>query len=210
MAYVFRLLLNWNLNDSTSNWRNWTAIWSPVNKPNSWINGAYEVLNATSYISVPHTTALTFAAWVPFSFWVRFKNLSTSSISYILHKWRAFNAPTWYYHIYNQNNWNTIARIYDNAWFNATVSINTQDWNRHESIVTRDSSNNVTWYLDWKIVATWTANVSVATYSEALFLWYNPDDTRWWDVLIDNAFVDNTALSAAYVKNYNSSNRWFF
>ena len=194
------LHLNWNANDSSGNWNNWT----PTNV--SWIGGKIWSGSAGfnraswSYIALPNFN-LNSSNWWPWTFscWVK--------------SWTIWQANFWNTIINKRNWWNTFTLVADNGSNKITLS----DWGatsttivsnkivtddiRHCIIATSTGATNGSLYVDW--VLQWTSNsFNFVTQNFSNMIWNFDWWWRGWNWNIDEPICEARAWSAEEVRKY--------
>lgn len=105
-------------------------------------------------------------------------------------KWLIWQATSWYWLFWVNNNWDKFAFCWDNSWWRGTVWLTFSTW-KHKFTTT--SSN---WYLDWNVwpVKWWTMYMPSWWWNIYIFKsnWANSEVIPTWTVIIYYFKISNT------------------
>ena len=194
--------LNWNANDSSGNWYNWTAtnVTYPAGKV--WPNSALFAWNG--YISISSwigsiTNVFTLSCYIKTTF---------SWYGIFMTRW---NVGSWNYCSIWTLDWQVAFFWYWWSWFDVRSTKLINDWKWYHIAITFNS-NTVNIYIDW--VLNKTQNV----WSQSSFnFWTNPyiwaykdwTNNLYFTWNVDEFIVRNEALTPAQVKNEYLFYNWF-
>lgn len=204
--------LNWNWNDSSWTWNNWTPVWAI-----EWVawktwNLSWRFSWASVYINIPHNTNLNV---LPLTIKCIFKTSANDLVDrWLYNKYYSWSANWYTIWIYN---W-VIYCWYYASWTNNIVFSGADwvswaiDWKRHSFIFTLDSSWGQT-YLDWRLIKskTWNWTAAATTSTQGLSIWRYPWATTQyyiWD--IDECVIENKHITPEYAKKYHTYMLWRF
>ena len=217
MAIISKWSLNWNANDS-----NWTNNWTATNityvqwKQNQWwrFNGSSSVIQCSDSASLSITWNYSFNIWF-------YANALPSSWQVVtpLSKYdETWN--NWWYEFYIWNNaWvYNIDNRFRTSWWgtqsnNNIVSISTWKWFMFTWVLNWTSLSS---YLNWVLLSTSTVSWVPWNNTKLLNIWnfwyYTPSAwnlSRWFNWIIDEVEIHNSALSSTEIKNKYLYYNWF-
>lgn len=198
--------LDWNANDSSWNWYNWTAtnvtwiwgkIWSWSGNFTGWTSVISIWWNIASWF-----TAITISGWfnVPNNTWWSWKEKTMIS-----HRWTVDSFACWMnlnatWQLFFRINWSNDVSI---SWlFNANT--------RYNYLCTWVSWWKMKIYLNWKMVAQSAWNVTYTIPNWTAYMWRQWD---WWfnaPEKLDEIIIDNKAWTETEIKKYYTYSKWYF
>lgn len=192
--------LNWNTNDSSWNWNNWTAsniTW------NSWWDWWCAYFNWNSYISVP-------SLWTKSNITISFRMNSTENITewwdFIIIEgsvWGSNNAITLYTGTKRLalQTWITWHRV------DQYSTVNICDWTWHYITVTATWSTAI-WYIDWvKNITNTNSYYTLPPLTSIrmwMHLWWSANKYTWY---IDNMIIESRLRNSEEVSDYYNSTK---
>lgn len=202
------LHLNWNANDSSWNWNNWTAI------NVSWVGGRLwsgaASLNWTSwYITIPDNASLDFWTWnFTVSFWLKLNN--TNTWQYIINKWNNTWPNNWWIIQTDWSDW-TKCTFYSFDWWASSLTswtwfFEANKWIRYVFV------RNSTWIFMYKNWVLFSSNTSTARNMNNPFplLIWQVQNWQWTNWTIDEVILENRWWTTQeIIKDYTFS-KWLY
>ena len=195
--------LNWDANDSSGNWNNWT----PTNITWVWWklgSGAASFNGTSSYITVPSTLSSLTTSWT-YSFFLT----ATSNASAIYSRWVSSSSQR-NIHIYITF-WGKISVDvpYIKAWI-VTSNTTINDWTIRHIVITK-SSNIWSIYINWILDNSVTDNITQESNTSASYIWKDATtSSQYLNWKIDEFIIENRAWTATEAQKYYTYSSWKF
>jgi hypothetical protein len=207
MAIIAKYSLNWNANDSagSNNWVSTNVTW--IDWKSNWA-GSFNWTN--SNINIPDSTAIRLTWNYSIRFWINRWN--STAVQRIINKDNA-NDFSWGYSMLLLLTSSNIECVHNNwtnknwdTWYAPPIWIWTRicltfDWTFRRLYVNWVLNNTIatSWNITWKS----TNNLFFWTYWATTALW------QYLNWILDEVILDNTALTAAEIKNDYLFYNWF-
>ncbi len=164
---------------------------------------------STSEIDIGTSTTIKPASWVVITVSMVIKTSQSPAVYWILWNWgyQNWTAANSSWFIAVNSTWKITLTWNGTNIVSGNIVVN--DWKWH----TIDCVIRSTWakvYVDWILDNSWNITLNAGYSSRSSWLWaLHTDNVFYYQYLIDEFSIDNTELTASYIKNKHLYINWF-